>query len=98
MTPVLALVVALVVAGAGLVDAVRDQHTDAVVVLAALVALQSIALLWLDRSRRGIALRPDLAAWLRQQAGATGEPVERLADRCVAAYRAGLVDDRETVT
>ena len=97
MTPVLALVVALIVAGAGLVDALSDQHTDAAVVLVALVALQCIALLWLGRGRRGIALRPDLAAWLRRQAGATGETVERLADRCVAAYRAGLVDDRESL-
>jgi hypothetical protein len=97
MTPVLALAAALVLAGAGLVDALRDQHTDVAVVLAALIALQGIALLWLGRGRRGVALRPDLVAWLRRQAGASGEPVERLADRCVAAYRAGLVDDHEIV-
>jgi hypothetical protein len=95
MTPVLALLTALVISGAGLVDGLRDQHNDAVVVLAALIALQGIALLWLGRGRRGVALRPDLAEWLHKQADATGEPVERLADRCVAAYRAGLVDDRE---
>ena len=95
MTSVLALLVALVVAGVGLVDALRDQHTDAAVVFATLIALQALALLWAGRGRRGVALRPDLVTWLHREAGATGEPVERLADRCVAAYRAGLVDDRQ---
>ena len=43
----------VVVSVAGLVDGLRDQHTDVVVVLATLIALQGVALLWLGRGRRG---------------------------------------------
>ena len=92
------LLLALLVSGVGLVDAWRGGDSDLTTLLAVLVVLNGAALAGLRSARRGPALRPDLTAWLHQQAGATGEPVDRLADRCVAAYRAGLVDDRELST
>jgi hypothetical protein len=87
------LVLAILATGAGLLDAVAGQAWDLVAVFALLAALQLIVLTGLHTERRLIRLRPDLADWLRQQADATGEPVEVLADRCVAAYRAGLVGE-----
>ena len=97
MIPVSALAVALVVTATGLVDAFRHRDTDLAIVFVTLLLLQAGALIAWLRGRRGVALRPDLASWLRRQATATGEPVERLADRSVAAYRAGLVDDPQPV-
>ncbi|MCZ2812051.1 hypothetical protein O2W15_11460 [Modestobacter sp. VKM Ac-2979] len=87
------LLVALVVAGVGVVDAARAADTDLVVLLTAVLVLMAAALGTEARHRSAVVLRPDLAQWLRLRAGATGETVDRLADRCVAACRAGLVDD-----
>jgi hypothetical protein len=91
------LVVALVPAGVGLVDVLRNGESDLVLVLTALLILLAAALATALRDRRAVELRPDLAGWLRTQSAATGEPVERLADRCVAAYRAGLAGVSEDV-
>lgn len=91
-------IVVLLLAGAGLVvgvvDSVRDGHDDLALLLAAVTALVAAAIVLLLRSCTQVALRPDLAAWVRRQAAATGEPADRLADRCVAAYRAGMTGDR----
>ena len=95
-TPVL-LLVALLVAAVGLVDVVRSGGSDLAVLFAALLVLLAAALVTALRGRRSVELRPDLATWLREQSAATGEPVERLADRCVAAYRAGLTGLREDI-
>ena len=81
----------------GVVDAVRTDEGDLVLVLSVLLVLLVAALASTLRLRRAVELRPDLAGWLREQSAATGEPVERLADRCVAAYRAGLTGVREDV-
>jgi hypothetical protein len=91
------LVVALVPAGVGLVDVLRNGDSDLVLVLTALLILLAAALATALRDRRAVELRPDLAGGLRTQSAATGEPVERLADRCVAAYRAGLAGVSEDV-
>lgn len=88
------LAVALVPAAVGLVDVLRDGGTDLVVVLVALLVLLVAALASALGDRRAVPLRPDLLDWLRLQSTATGEPVERLADRCVAAYRAELTGAR----
>lgn len=70
-----------------LVDALRD--TELALLLGAVALVQVAALLSSVRGRSAVALRPDLtgwlAGWLHRQSAATGEPVERLADRCVAA-------------
>ncbi|MGY1607789.1 MULTISPECIES: hypothetical protein [unclassified Geodermatophilus] len=88
-TVVLQLVALLGVAVA-LVDALRGADTDLVLLLGAVLLVQLAALGARTRGRSAVALRPDLAAWLHRQSASTGEPVERLADRCVAAYRAEL--------
>ncbi|MGY1726328.1 hypothetical protein ACI79J_05105 [Geodermatophilus sp. SYSU D01062] len=89
LTVVLQLVALLGVAVA-VVDALRGSDGDLLLLLGAVALVQLAALAARARGRSAVALRPDLAGWLHQQAAATGEPVERLADRCVAAYRAGL--------
>jgi hypothetical protein len=91
------LVLALVLTGVGLVDVVRDGDGDLTALFAALALLEAAALGASVLASRGVRLRPDLTAWLTRQAAATGEPVERLADRCVAAYRAGLTGERQEV-
>jgi hypothetical protein len=91
------LVIALLVTAVGLVDVVRDEDSDLTLLFTGLVLLQAAALATALLGHRGVRLRPDLTAWLTRQAIATGEPVERLADRCVAAYRAGLTDDRQAI-
>ncbi|MCZ2860613.1 hypothetical protein [Blastococcus sp. VKM Ac-2987] len=95
LLPLLLLALAGVLVG--LVDASRDGADDLVVLLAAVVVVLSVALWEVLRSRARISLRPDLAAWLRRQGAATGEPADRLADRCVAAYRAGLTRTEDPV-
>jgi hypothetical protein len=101
MVPVLRtavlLVVALVVTVVAAFDVVRDGDSDLTLVFTALAILQAAALATALLGSRGIRLRPDLTAWLDRQAAATGETVERLADRCVAAYRAGLTGDRQEI-
>ncbi|MGY1708835.1 hypothetical protein ACI8AC_04925 [Geodermatophilus sp. SYSU D00758] len=91
-SPILQLVALLGVTVA-LVDALREADPDLAALLAAVAAVQLAALLTVVRGRVGVPLRPDLATWLRDQSAATGEPRERLADRCVAAYRAGLTGE-----
>ncbi|MFQ1002381.1 hypothetical protein [Modestobacter sp. SSW1-42] len=87
------VLVALMVSVIGVLDATRAGDTDLVVLLAAVGGLLLGALATETRHRSAVVLRPDLARWLHVRAAATGEPVDRLADRCVAACRAGLVDD-----
>ncbi|SOC49585.1 hypothetical protein SAMN05660748_2313 [Blastococcus aggregatus] len=91
------LAVALLPAAVGLVDVLRDGTSDLVVVLAATLLLLAAALASAVRDRHVVQLRPDLAAWLSARSAATGEPVERLADRCVAAYRSALTGVPEDV-
>lgn len=86
-------VVALIGVAVAMVDALRDTDTDLALLMGAVALVQVAALLSGVRGRSAVALRPDLTRWLHRQSAATGEPVERLADRCVAAYRAGLVSD-----
>ena len=89
------LVIALVGTAVALVDVLRDGNSDLTLLLTGLLLVQAAALATALLGHRGVRLRPDLTAWLERQAAATGEPVERLADRCVAAYRAGLTGDRQ---
>ncbi|MGY1753361.1 hypothetical protein [Blastococcus sp. SYSU D01042] len=86
-------VVALIGVAVALVDALRDSDGDLALLMAAVAAVQLAALAAGLRGRSAVALRRDLATWLRRQSTATGEPLDRLADRCVAAYRAGLVGE-----
>jgi hypothetical protein len=78
------------VAVIGAVDAIRGRNGDLVVVFLVVAALQALLLVRLQFGRRPIPLRPDLVAWLDERASITGEPPERIADRCISEYRAGL--------
>jgi hypothetical protein len=91
---VIALVLALLVTSVGLVDAAIGRQGDLVAIFGLAGALQLVALAGLRAGHRPVRLRPDLSAWVDEHAAATGEPAQRLADRCVAAYRAGLTADR----
>ena len=91
----LILVLALLATGAGLLDAIAGQEWDLAAVLLLVIILQLAVVAGLRTDRLSVRLRPDLADWLRQRADATGEPVELIADRCVAAYRAALVGSDE---
>jgi hypothetical protein len=84
---------ALLVIGASVVETVRGQDWDLTVVLGAVVLLQGVVLAGVWARRRPVGLRADLASWIEEHAAATGEPAARVADRCVAAYRAGLAAD-----
>jgi hypothetical protein len=92
-TPLLLLAAAVLGTAVALVDAVRSGDTDSVVLLSIVLLLLLAVGASLLRVRSAVLLRPDLGTWLRRQADATGEPAGRLADRCVAAYRAGLTGD-----
>lgn len=81
-----------VVLGAGLVDATWGGHEDLAVVFALALALQIALFVRFRFGRQPTSLRPDLARWVDEHARATGEDPGLLTDRCVAAYRAGLVD------
>jgi hypothetical protein len=90
---VLLLALAALATTVATIDAVTGRDWDLTALLAAAVALQVAAIAGVLGRRRSIELRPDLASWLREQAAATGEPAERVADRALAAYRAGLTGD-----
>jgi hypothetical protein len=80
------LVITLVGAVDSAVGAVWDHF--AVFVLAA--AVQALLLLGVQGRRPSVPLRADLVRWLRTRAEATGEPLELIADRCIATARADL--------
>ncbi len=75
----------------GLVDAAAGRNWDLVVVFGASIVFTAAAAVRLSGARRSIGLRDDLTRWLEDRAAAGDEPVERVADRAVAAYRLGLI-------
>lgn len=89
---VLGALVAVIVAVA-LVDSTLSRNWDLVFVLAMALAVQLALIVSLHAPRPAVPLRGDLFRWLEERAAATGEPVEHIADRCVAAYRAGLIGE-----
>jgi len=90
---VFVLASSIVATAAGLLDAIAGRNWDLGAVFALAGVLQAIVLSGLWRERRSLPLRPDLAGWVRARAAATGEPAERLANRAMAAYRAGMSSD-----
>lgn len=87
----------LIVAFAGLVDAVVGEVWDLVAVLSAIAVLLAWHLLVTAR-RHVVALRPDLAHWIHERAVAEGEPAETIASRAVATYRMHLLGSDSTTT
>ena len=84
------LIGATVLCLVGTVDAALDEAWDHVAMFGATMILIAAAGALRRPHRRTLTLRADLAPWLRTRSELTGEPVEVLADRAVAAHRAGL--------
>jgi hypothetical protein len=73
-----------------LVDSILSGNWDLVVVLGLALAVQLTLIFSMYAPRPAVPLRGDLVRWLDERSAATGEPLEHIADRCIAAYRAGL--------
>lgn len=84
------LILVLVTCLTGVIDSAIGERWDAVALFTFAVALVTLLLIRYQGRRQALPLRSDLVAWLRQRAASTGEEPEVLADRAVAAYRAGL--------
>lgn len=78
-----------------LVDVVIAGTWDTALVLGFALLIQLVLIGSLYARRPTVSLRGDLYRWLDERAGATGEPIERITDRCVAAYRANLTADSD---
>ncbi len=89
------VVITAIVAAVGLVDAIVSGEGDFVAVFGAMVLLLTALLVRTQTSRVRITLRSDLVAWLRRRSASSGEPMDAIADRAVAAYRAQFVSDRD---
>lgn len=89
------LALTLVVTAAGVVEGVAGRVWDLAAMFGLLFVLQLVMLLAFQTGRPAVPLRRDLVCWLADRAAATGEPLERLADRCIAAYRAGMTSEPE---
>ena len=82
----LAVVPALV----GVIDAALSRQVDLLMVFA-LVALPLLALLvMLQWGQPAVSVRRDLAAWLRDRAALTGEPMDAIANRLIASQQSIL--------
>jgi Flp pilus assembly protein TadB len=79
----------LLTVAAGLLDAVAAAVWDLAVVLAIIAVLVVSVVLGRRTDRRTVTVRPDLGAWIHRHAAATGEPVDRVVDRAVAAHLTG---------
>jgi hypothetical protein len=86
----LILLLATAVSLVGALDAAVGHAYDLVAVFTLTATLQLALLLRLQLRRPAVPLRSDLVAWLRQRSAEQGEPLEALADRCVATARAEL--------
>ena len=86
----LLLGLAMLTVAVGLLDALVAGIWDLGAILAIVAIVLGVVIAGLRADRQSITVRPDLAAWIRQQAAATGEPPDRLADRAIAAYLTGL--------
>ncbi|HET9901316.1 MAG TPA: hypothetical protein VFR46_09670 [Actinomycetes bacterium] len=81
-----------VVAIVGLADATISREADLAAVFATLLLLLVLLLARLQLGRPAVGLRRDVVAWLRAQNRSTGEPIDQIASRAVAAYRVQLAN------
>ena len=86
----LPLVLAAVVASVGVAESIVQRDWDVLSLFIAIVVLLAGLFLRTFVGRPTISLRRDLVVWLDERAVTAGEPLERVADRAVSAYRAGL--------
>lgn len=85
----------LVIVAVAVVDAVRGDHWDQVVMLTVLALLIGLVLGLEVRARTSIRLRPDLFAWVQTQAAHTDDEPRRVVARAVAAYRAEMLPEAD---
>ena len=85
-----ALAILLVITLIGAVDAVVGRVWDHLAVFLLAAGVEALLLLSLESRRPAVPIRADLVAWLRNRSATTGEPLERIADRCIASVRADL--------
>lgn len=82
------LVLATVVsAAAGLVDAAIGGEWDLFVVFAIVLVLGLALTRRVEGRRVSIAVRRDLAGWLRDRSTVSGEPLTAVTDRALGAYQ-----------
>lgn len=87
------LILTVAVAAIGVVDAAVGRNWDLLTVFALVGLLQLVLLLRLSGRRPAVPLRADLVRWVRDRADTEGESPERVLDRAVSAYRAGLLGE-----
>ncbi len=94
--PRLLLLLALVFAGVGVVDAAITSEWDLLVLFAVVATL--LGAMWVrERAHRvAVTLRPDLAHWVERRAETAGEPFDDVLDRAVATFKHGIVVDEPT--
>lgn len=87
----LALSLASVMTVVGAFDAFIGGEWDFLAIFCIIGLL--LLVIWLRQraDRVPMSIRPDLARWLQHQSRSSGEPVEDITDRALAAYRTGLV-------
>ena len=81
------LVVILIVATTGAIDAALGRVWDLLVLLVIVTGLAGIALVPSGADRSVVSVRRDLARWLHRRSSIEGESVERITDRAIATYR-----------
>lgn len=84
------IMVGLVVAGVGALDALVSREWDLLVVFLLVISLLAMLALRTRAGRVPVTLRPDLFRRLERQAERSGEPFEDVLDRSVAWYHSGL--------
>lgn len=87
LSTVVVVLIALTVALVGVVDAATSDEWDTAAIFGLLAAVQLGLLGRISGARPAVPVRGDLVRWLRTRSAVTGEPVEALADRALAAYR-----------
>lgn len=87
----LAVMVAIAVVGA--FAAGRTDAWDQALIFGAVAIMAAYLLLRTTAARPLVPVRADLVRWLGHRSARTGERPQDLADRAIAAYRAGLVGE-----
>ncbi len=85
----------LVAASLGVLDAAIGANWDLVVLFGVIAIVAAVDVVRSTSRRAPIRLRSDLVAWMDRRAAAHGERVEDVADRAVAAFRAGIVGNED---
>jgi hypothetical protein len=84
------LAVMIGIGAVGSLDAGRAGAWDLVAIFGALMVGLAVLLARTSLHRPLVPVRADLVRWMGRRAAVAGEPTSAVADRAVAAYRAGL--------